>query len=127
MAGSEELKEDLRKALKEAKNESAPDNPVYRVVQAKVMKDVAAVDDTQKYILNRLESLESAISSIGRKLDEIDKRPISRADRLHGFIQSGDVVYDPRRGMEIFAPPESVSVAYRTGETHVGKHPEEEK
>ena len=42
MAGAEELRERLRKALSEAVDDRAPDNPVYRVAKSKVMKDVAA-------------------------------------------------------------------------------------
>lgn len=62
MAGTRELREKLRSALEEALRESEPDNPVYRVAKAKVMKEVAASDDTQRYILERLERIEMAVA-----------------------------------------------------------------
>lgn len=74
MAGTEELGQRLRKALSEAVNDPNPDNPVYRAAKSKVMKDVAATDDTQKYILDRLETIESAISSLAAH-DARDTRP----------------------------------------------------
>jgi|APTNR8051073442_1049403.scaffolds.fasta_scaffold31480_1 hypothetical protein len=63
MAGSEELKERLRKAIGEAEKETEPDNPIYRVAKSKVMKDVAATDDATKYMLERLDKIEALINS----------------------------------------------------------------
>jgi hypothetical protein len=68
MAGTEELRERLRKTLSEAINDQEPDNPVYRVAKSNVMKAVAATDDTQKYILDRLETIESAISKLAENI-----------------------------------------------------------
>lgn len=67
MAGTEELRKNLRKALTESLDDPEPDNPIYRVVKSKVMRDVVAADDTQEYILDRLETIESAISSLATR------------------------------------------------------------
>lgn len=65
MAGAEELRDRLSSVLREAIDDKEPDNPVYRVAKSKVMKDVAAGDDTQKYILDRLETIESGPVRLG--------------------------------------------------------------
>jgi len=83
MAGTEELRERLRNALNEAILDPEPDNPVYRVAKSKVMKDVAASDDTQKYILDRIENIESVLTRIAsrdlRRTSYLKKRREVRA------------------------------------------------
>ena len=81
MAGSEELRVGLRKALQEAFKDKAPDNPIYRVIKSKIMKDVAATDDTQKYILGRLETIESKLSSLASHLPREPRRRATRKQR----------------------------------------------
>ena len=66
LGGGDDLQKELRKALNEAVDDREPDNPVYRVKKSKVMKEVAGTDDTQKYILERLEQIESAVSAQGK-------------------------------------------------------------
>ena len=70
MAGVEELKPALRASVEAALRETEPDNPVYRVAQAKVMREVAPRTDAEEYILSRLlERIDSAIyrDSTGQK------------------------------------------------------------
>jgi hypothetical protein len=67
MAGCEELKEKLNKVVKQAVKDTEPDNPIYRVAKATIMKDVAKSDDMQKYILERLESLDRKINTISHR------------------------------------------------------------
>jgi len=64
MAGVEELKSKLEKAIKEAINESEPDNPIYRFKQSKIIKEVSAPGDIQAYLLNRLEGISSQINQL---------------------------------------------------------------
>lgn len=78
MAGTEELRVGLRKSLQEALKDKAPDNPIYRVIKSNIMKEVAATDDTQKYILGRLETIESKLTSVSSLLA---KQPISKESR----------------------------------------------
>lgn len=68
MAGTDELRERLRKALSEAIDDREPDNPVSRVAKSKVMKEAAGTGDMQKYILERLESMGSVVSAIQRSM-----------------------------------------------------------
>jgi hypothetical protein len=64
LQGAGELKPGLRQAVEEAVAEESPDNPIYRVVTANVMREVKATDDTQRYILDRLETIEGAIARV---------------------------------------------------------------
>lgn len=63
MAGTEELKGRLPKAVELAVAERDPDNPIYRAAKSKVMKDVVAGDEPLQYILEKLEKVESAVAS----------------------------------------------------------------
>lgn len=86
LGGGEELREKLRQAMNEAVDDAAPDNPLYRVAKSKVMKDVAASDDTQKYILTRLETIGAAVS-------EQSWRPIKRPCKSCGILIPPQYLY----------------------------------
>ncbi|NOI28026.1 hypothetical protein [Vibrio coralliilyticus] len=74
MAGAVDLVPRLEKTISEALIEQEPDNPVYRVAQSKVMRDIAQPDDAQSYLLKRLDYIENSINdlrhrpSVSRKL-----------------------------------------------------------
>lgn len=61
MAGVENLKPRLRNCILGAMEEQESDNPIYRVVREDIMKEISANDDTQTYILNRLDEISSSI------------------------------------------------------------------
>lgn len=63
MEGVRELKPRLEKAVTEALNAKDPDNPIYRVAQARVMREVAPVD-SEKYVLRQLERIEEALANL---------------------------------------------------------------
>jgi hypothetical protein len=69
LTGGDDLKKKLANAVSLAQKEKDPDNPIYRVVQAKIMKELV-VQDTQKYILNRLETIDLAVNKIAIGLEE---------------------------------------------------------
>jgi len=70
MAGVELLKPKLSKAINEALEEKEPDNPIYRVVSDRIMREVAAKDDAQSYILNRLDEISDQINTLRNSRDE---------------------------------------------------------
>jgi hypothetical protein len=64
MAGVRELRPRLEEAISLALEEKEPDNPVYRVAEAKVMREIIAKDDMQKYVLDRLDEIENSVNRI---------------------------------------------------------------
>lgn len=64
MAGVENLKPRLSKAILDAIEEDEPDNPIYRVVSDSIMRDATKQDDIQTYILKRLNSISDKISRL---------------------------------------------------------------
>jgi hypothetical protein len=64
MAGVEELKPKLRQTIQKALEDKEPDNPLYRVIKTKVIRDVSPPADTQKYILDRLDSLQVQLARL---------------------------------------------------------------
>jgi hypothetical protein len=80
LQGSEELKPQLRQAVQDSLANPEVDNPIYRVVTASIMREVSAPDDTQKYILNRLESIQDALSRLDKLSRVPNLVPTSRSD-----------------------------------------------
>jgi hypothetical protein len=64
MEGVRELAPHLESAVTEALKSENPDNPIYRVKVAKVMKEVVAKDNTAQYILTRLDRIESSLGRL---------------------------------------------------------------
>ena len=70
MEGVRELAPHLESAVTEALKSDSPDNPIYRVAQAKVMKEVAT-GSTEKYILARLDQIEGSLGRLGAGADAV--------------------------------------------------------
>ncbi|WP_165456840.1 hypothetical protein [Aquabacterium lacunae] len=64
MHGAVDLRPRLASAIEAAQAESEPDNPVYRVAQSKVMREVAQADDAQGFLLRKLEYIESSVNEL---------------------------------------------------------------
>lgn len=63
MAGSEDLKPKLKEAVDAAMEEKV-DNPIYRVVSERVIKETEGVSDPTKHVLGRLDQLESLMNRV---------------------------------------------------------------
>lgn len=88
MAGVENLKPKLVKAIKEAIEEVEPDNPIYRVVNDSIMREVTAKDDAQSYILKRLDEITNQLSRIRFSANESLHR--RRTVRLNFTVSKND-------------------------------------
>lgn len=64
MAGAFELKPTLSSAIDSALSEKKPDNPVYRVAQAIIIKESTETVSADKYIIERLDSIEKVVSRL---------------------------------------------------------------
>lgn len=64
MHGTVDLRPRLAAAIDSALSENEPDNPVYRVAQAKVMREVTQADDAQSFLLKKLDYIESSVNEL---------------------------------------------------------------
>jgi hypothetical protein len=96
MEGVGELIPRLRAAIKEALEDEDPDNPVYRVAEAKVMREVVAKGDTEKYILARLEQISSSINKLS--IEPTSSRVPDEDLRYYKFGLDGEI------GTEVLGP-----------------------
>ncbi len=72
MTGVEALKPKLEEAVKAAVKDKQPDNPIYRAARSLIIRESSEMKDTDRYILDRLDSIESVLSRLSRTR----KRPI---------------------------------------------------
>ena len=82
MEGVGELSLRIEDAVNAALSDKEPDNPIYRVREAIIMRDVVVKSgsDAERYILERLDDIERAISRIS----------LGAVGTAH---QSGDIIY----------------------------------
>lgn len=64
MSGVVDLGPQLASAVKAAISMKAPDNPIYRVTQSRVLRESAEQDDVQSFLLKKLDSIEAFIAEI---------------------------------------------------------------
>ncbi len=73
MHGTVDLKPRLSAAIESAMGEVEPDNPVFRVAQAKVMREVSQGDDAQTFLLKKLDYIESSINELRQRNKSADQ------------------------------------------------------
>lgn len=74
MHGAVDLRPRLSAAIQSAINEAEPDNPVYRVAQAKVMREVTPNDDIQSFLLKKLDYIESSVNELRNRTTPLDRQ-----------------------------------------------------
>lgn len=65
--GVYELKSQLKSAISVALKDKKPDNPIYRAVNSKIIKESSTTSDADKLILDRLDNIEAKISERSNK------------------------------------------------------------
>jgi hypothetical protein len=89
MHGSVELRPRLTAAIESAESADEPDNPVYRVSQGIVMREAAKDDDTQTFVLKKLDYIESSINEL-RSRTKPSSEPVAPSFR-YGLTVAGDL------------------------------------
>ncbi len=91
MKGVEELKPKLKKLVEAAVKEKQPDNPVYLAATSQVMRESKEVKDMDRYILDRLDSIETTVSRALSQSNRINNRlPDYKQQELLRLLVSGD-------------------------------------
>lgn len=68
MAGVENLKLSLFKAIVDTENDNEPDNPIYRVIREKIFKESSQnYNDPQLFIMERINDLSRQINNISNR------------------------------------------------------------
>lgn len=80
MAGVEDLKPRLKKSIIEAIKEEKPDNPIYRNIEDKIIRETEGSTDVQRYILDRLDNIESVLSTQKTFRSQESKRRLSKVE-----------------------------------------------
>lgn len=75
MHGTVDLKPRLIAAIDSALADDEPDNPVYRVAQSRVMREVSQGDDAQSFLLKKLDYIEASINDLRHKSVTSDRPP----------------------------------------------------
>lgn len=86
MHGAVDLRPRLAAAIESALSESEPDNPVYRVAQTKVMREVTQADDAQSFLLKKLDYIETSVNEL-RHRTLIREEPRQLPFRYSLYIQ----------------------------------------
>lgn len=74
MAGTDELRSDLKRKIEAALADTEPDNPVSRAAVSNIMREQVAGDETNEHLLKGISRLERMMLDIRTRLDH--KQPV---------------------------------------------------
>ncbi|EGR1087482.1 hypothetical protein EFU56_18245 [Vibrio cholerae] len=106
MAGAVDLIPKLEKSISEALTEQEPDNPVYRVAQSKVMRDITQPDDAQSYLLKRLDYIENSINDLRHRPSTLYNNNVSYFSYKYTISLMGEISALEAFENRIFVYPE---------------------
>ncbi|WP_192891109.1 hypothetical protein [Vibrio bathopelagicus] len=107
MAGVMKLRETLLSMARLAVKDEEPDNPVYRAMTHKVMKEVASNETVDgqlgKYLIDRIDKMESLITASQRRISsDYDKiAPARKAKVVYEFSFDEKIIPDLIREMNL--------------------------
>jgi hypothetical protein len=79
MAGVEDVRPRFKAMVEAAMRDQTPDNPIYRVRQAAVMREVAA-NAPERYIIEQLEAIWQQVTSLTTPLVRVAQPPSGREE-----------------------------------------------
>ncbi|MEQ9278707.1 MAG: hypothetical protein RLN83_04370 [Balneola sp.] len=92
MAGVEELKPSLKKAITSSLEDKEPDNPIYRVIKTEVLKEIEAPGDLEKYLIDKMDDIMYQISRLSeRRIDKPSYNTLDNSSFKYSFIDSKNV------------------------------------
>ncbi len=89
MEGVRELAPRLESAVTEALKNVNPDNPIYRVAEAKVIREVVAPASTEKYILARLDQIEGSLGRL--RAEHVGSMQEPASGRIYEFKADSEI------------------------------------
>ncbi|MDN4067413.1 hypothetical protein QYF50_05850 [Paenibacillus vini] len=90
MQGVVQLRLDIQKMLPGAIGDVSPDNPIYRVIDSKLIKE-GLTDDFQKFMFDQIEKLQSSISILANNAEGNNitpQRPVTSSFKIYGSLIS---------------------------------------
>jgi hypothetical protein len=88
LAGVEEVKPALERAVRSALDEQHPDNPLYRVIAANVFQDADATGGEHRFIVDALERINDRLAALNRATATVAGAASGRG--VHHLRISGD-------------------------------------
>lgn len=94
MKGVDALKPDLTKAVEASMKDELPDNPIYRATELSIIRESTETKDADRYILDRLDSIESAVLRLSRERSGYTQLPdIEAIDITKHQLSSGPLKF----------------------------------
>lgn len=92
MAGAFELMPRLSAAIDEAEKETVSDNPIYRVADSILIKESAEVPSAEKFVMKRLDNIESILSNISKR-SSFENRRVNHNSHSNTSMRLKGVVF----------------------------------
>ncbi len=99
MHGCVDLRPRLRAAVESAVNDDEPDNPVFRVTQARVMREAVQDDDVQTFLLRKLDYIESSLNELKSRTLPSNERQVFPFRYLVDVSGTREVVRDAGKAL----------------------------
>lgn len=99
MAGVEILKSNLSNAINEALTDEEPDNPIYRAVTDKVIREITKPNSIESIILTRLDEIALQLSDSRPSKPNVKiESGMNEPGYFTGTLNINDIVFHPRFG-----------------------------